>query len=153
MIYIIQRYDWNLILGISFLLAPFLKWINASLTWWTVSSVLAWLILIKSVKKNQWIMIPKIIIKYFIIYLLLLFTISCINSSPNFNGDVLCLVFCFVSLGVSNTTWSSAGSGAGSGTGLGVRFLSGCFIGNILLLKLSSKFSLMLRNNPAFFRK
>ena len=153
MIYIIQKYDWNLTLEISFLLAPFLKWINASLTWWTVSSVLAWLILIKSVKKNQWIITPKIIIKYFIIYLLLLFTISCINSSPNFNADVLCLVFCFVSLGVSNTTWSSAGSGAGSGTGLGVRFLSGCFIGNILFLKLSSNFSLVLRNNPVFFRK
>ena len=65
----------------------------------------------------------------------------------------MCLVFCFVSLGVSNTTRSSAGSGAGSGTGLGVRFLSGCFIGNILFLKLSSNFSLVLRNNPVFFRK
>ena len=55
------------------------------------------------------------------------------KCSDNFNEDVLCLVFTFVDLGVSNAVGS--GSSLGVGSGVGVRTLSMFFIGIILLLK------------------
>ena len=84
-------------------------------------------------------MIPKTILKYFIIYLFFIIYSFFINSSHNFNGDILRLVFAFDGLSISNTGESSddldAGFGAGSSDGLSVEILSRLFIGFFIPFK------------------
>ena len=78
------------------------------------------------------------------------FLISFQNFSPNFKGDILCLIFIFA---FTFGSLATSGSVAGFAVVLSVRIWSKFFIVINLLLKLLRTVPFALNNNPKLFKK
>ena len=78
------------------------------------------------------------------------------NFSSNFDEDIYCLVFVFVTFvanfGSVAGSFITSVSAAGSGVVSRVKILCNFFIGNNRLLKLLRTFSLALNSNPMLFK-